>query len=138
MFLANRLAPILDLPDVNELFDGLFSGVGGAVHVFPPVNCWSGKDCAYVSAELPGFKAEDIEVSIVGDTLVMNGKCSGDDVAKDAQIIRVERDLKTFERSIPLPFRVNADRVEARMRNGVLWVKLPRCDRDKPRQIKIK
>lgn len=136
MFLAKRIASILDLPDVDELFTGLFSGAGGAVHIFPPLNCWSGKDCAYVSSELPGFKSEDIDVSIVGDTLVLRGRCEGDGV-KDAEMLREERRIRSFERSIPLPFRVDADNVEAHIRNGVLWVKLPRSERDMPKQIKI-
>lgn len=137
MFLSNRLAPMFEMPEVDELLNKVFSGFGGAVHTFPPVNCWSGKDCVYISSELPGVKSETIELTVVGDQLVLKGTCENDEVCSEARLLQEERRTGSFQRSIPLPYRVDADKVEARMRNGVLWIKLPRSERDKAHQIKV-
>jgi HSP20 family protein len=90
-----------------------------------------------VRIELPGVAREDCEIVIDGNTLVVRGEKRADitDVSGGYYLRQCAYGL--FERSIPLPRNVLADRAEAQFRNGVLVVKLPKGAEDKPRQIRI-
>ena len=123
--------------DMNRLFKDVSGGIGRASS-YPAMNVWTGDDTAIVSAEVPGVAPEEIEISIVGESLTLSGERKADDVAAGAQYHRRERGCGKFSRTIELPFRVDADDVEARFRNGVLAVHLPRAAADKPRNITVK
>ena len=133
MFLTHRFSPLLEIPEVDRLFSELFSGVGGAVHVYPPVNVWRKEDTVYLTAELPGYGPGDVEVSLTGDVLLLKGKRPSE---KDSG--HSEQPNKSFERRLSLPFKANASAIEAKLRDGVLSVKLPRVASQKPRKISVK
>lgn len=126
--------------DMDRLFESSFSAVQrqrGAG--FPAMNVWTNKDEGIiVSAELPGFKPEDIEISATGDTLTLSGKRLPDERDDSVQYHRRERTFGEFTRTIQLPYAVNADKVEATMQHGVLQISLPRTEVEKPRQIMVK
>ncbi|HYG74704.1 MAG TPA: Hsp20/alpha crystallin family protein [Planctomycetota bacterium] len=138
MFAFNRLAPLLELSEADELIDDVFLGANGAVHVFPAVNVWKNAEAIIVTAELPGYRGEDLEVLITGKLLTIKGGRGCDEAAADARPCRIEREIVSFERSIPLPFRAEQKDIEAVLRNGVLWIKVPVVADDKPRKITVK
>ena len=88
-------------------------------------------------AELPGMTREDIEVTVENNTLVLKGTKKFDSEVKDENYRRIERSYGTFHRSFTLPNTVDAAKVSADYKNGVLTVKLPFREEAKPRTINV-
>jgi HSP20 family protein len=102
------------------------------------MNVWTNEDSAVATAELPGVRTEDIEVSVENNTLTLRGSRQGDELAEGAIYHRRERRCGSFTRSFRLPFNVEGEKVEATFENGVLSIYLPRAEADRPRKIAIK
>jgi HSP20 family protein len=88
-------------------------------------------------AELPGMTREDIEVTVENSTLVLKGTKKFDSEVKDENYRRIERSYGTFHRSFTLPNTVDAAKVSADYKNGVLTVRLPFREEAKPRTINV-
>lgn len=102
----------------------------------PAVDVWAKDDEVIVEAELPGVAAEDVDISVEGDVLTLRGKRNAP-TEEEARPYRQERGYGEFFRSFRLPFRVESNAVDARFTNGVLEVKLPRAEADRPRRISV-
>jgi len=105
---------------------------------FPAINIWSGEDEMLVSAELPGIKADDIDLNITADSLVLSGERKPETLDEDARYHRQERNFGKFNRSIQLPFMVDPGKVKAVFKNGILEISLVRAEADKPKKITVK
>lgn len=105
---------------------------------FPAMNVWTSKDGAILTAELPGVNPDDIDISVVGDTLTLTGLRQGDAGGEDNTYHRRERGFGKFTRSFQLPFHVDSAKVEASFDKGVLHVSLPYAEEDKPKKISVK
>ncbi len=105
---------------------------------YPAMNVWTNEEGAVVTAEIPGVNPEDIDISVVGDTLTVSGKREPETTDEEVRYHRRERGQGAFKRSIQLPFTVEAAKVEAAIENGVLHITLPRAEADKPRKITVK
>jgi len=104
----------------------------------PPVDIYETENHdLVVRAELPGLNREDIEVSVENSTLVLKGEKKLDTAVKDENYRRIERAYGSFHRSFTLPNTVDAGRVAAEVKNGVLTVKLPFREEAKPRTINV-
>jgi HSP20 family protein len=103
---------------------------------FPAVNVYAGRDGIAVVAELPGVEAGDLEVHAHRDTLTIRG-ARRPAAEKEEAYHRRERRSGAFTRTVQLPFRVDPERVEARLEDGVLRLSLGRPEEDKPRRIEI-
>jgi HSP20 family protein len=126
---------------MNQLFDrwgtdgGRFLGLGSA---YPAVNVWEDADAVHVEAELPGLDLKDLEIYVTGgNQLTVKGDRKRT-VPEKGVWHREERGFGNFTRTLTLPFQVNADKVEARLDNGVLLVTLPKHEASKPRKIPVK
>ena len=105
---------------------------------FPPVNVWEDADAFFVEAELPGLKQEDLHVAVTHRTQVtIQGERKSDE-ALQGTWHRRERGFGRFQRSFTLPAAIDADKVEARLENGVLKLTLPKAEEAKPRRIAVK
>ena len=105
---------------------------------FPPMNVWEDEENVYLEAELPGMQLEHLEIfGSEGDQLTIQGERVSPRMEKAAWH-RQERAFGKFHRTLTLPFPVDFDRVEARLENGVLLVKLPKREEAKPRRIAVK
>jgi HSP20 family protein len=104
---------------------------------FPAVNVWTSPDKVVVTTELPGMTSTDIDIAVMDDTLTMKGARKVEQLKEDEIYHRRERWGGQFTKSVALPFRVDADKVEARYQKGVLTVTMPRSEADKPRKITI-
>jgi HSP20 family protein len=104
----------------------------------PPVDIYEtdGHDLV-IKAELPDMTREDIEVTVENQTLTLAGTKKPPVDVKDEQFRRVERHYGSFTRSFTLPNTVDASKVAAEYRNGVLTVKLPFREEAKPRTINV-
>lgn len=109
-----------------------------AAGVFPLMNITEDKDNYYVRAELPGLKADDLELSVTGDTLSISGERKIPAEDEKAQYHRREREAGRFSRIVSLPAQLDTGKVEASCTDGVLTVILPKAEVAKPRQIAIK
>jgi HSP20 family protein len=109
----------------------------GAAAAYPAMNVWTNEDGAVVTAELPGVAPEDIDISVVNETLTVTGTRQRDEV-EGATYHRRERSQGRFTRSFQLPFRIESDQVEASFERGVLHINLPRAEADKPKKIAVK
>jgi HSP20 family protein len=104
---------------------------------FPAVRVLTNEDGALLVAPLPGVDPSEIEVTVSGDSVTLKG---GRDTAQPGEQRtwhRNERPSGRFARTITLPFDLDAEKVEASFLNGILEVRLPRVDSQKPRKIKI-
>ncbi len=104
----------------------------------PAVDVSETGDKITVKAEIPGMEAKDIEISMVGDTLTLKGEKKAEREEKEENYHMVERSYGSFSRSMKLPATVDADKVEATYKNGVLTIVLPKKEEVKPKAIEIK
>jgi len=124
-----------------DLFDTFFgrpmTAAPAARAWLPAVDMHETKDELILTVELPGVSEKDVKVSITGDLLSIRGERRTADEIKDQKILHVERAYGQFERLIQLPMDVQADKVKATYRDGVLQVTLPKAEELKPREIKV-
>ena len=125
--------------EMNRLFDSFFgrpSPVAAGERVWAPLaDMAEGKDEVVVTFELPGVREKDVSVSITGDILTVKGERRFERDSQEAGYHRLERVYGKFERSMPVP--VQADKVKATYRDGVLEIHLPKVEAVKPKEIKI-
>ncbi len=104
----------------------------------PPVDIFqNGTHEVVIKAELPDMKREDIDITVDNGTLTIRGEKRLSSDVKEEQFHRIERQYGTFSRTFSLPPTVDATKVAADYRDGVLTVKLPVREDAKPRQIKV-
>jgi HSP20 family protein len=125
---------------MDRLFQGTFSPEGSPwqVGVYPLVNLSEDRDHIYVRAELPGVRAEDLEITIQDLSLILRGERKIASEEKQVNYQRRERESGFFRRVLALPSRVHPDKVEATCKDGVLTIKLAKPEEVKPRKIKVK
>lgn len=97
-------------------------------------------DDAYtIKASLPGMKPEDVQIQIVGDTLMIRGQTREDrEERRGDQVLMRERRMGSFARALTLPMPIDADRVEATFENGELTLRLPKSQQAQPRRIQVR
>lgn len=129
--------------EMDRLFDDAFQGFPRRTPgrwlapSFPAVNVWEDADNVYLEAELPGLKLDDIELFIMGDELTIKGERRHVD-EEEVAYHRKERGTGCFSRVFRLPVGVDADKVEATLRDGVLAVTMPKAAEAKPCKVEVK
>ncbi|MGE0610449.1 MAG: Hsp20/alpha crystallin family protein, partial [Pirellulales bacterium] len=104
--------------------------------VFPALNVWEHGDNLMVEAELPGIVADELEITVVGGELTLKGQRLN--AAEEGTTFhRRERAVGNFTRMIKLPVEVDADKVQAAFKDGVLTITLPKSEASRPRKIQI-
>ncbi len=105
--------------------------------VFPAINLSENENSFFLRAELPGVKPEDLDIQATGRNLTISGarKLAPEDAS--ARYHRREREGGRFSRVFAIPKEIDADRIEARMADGVLTIKVPKAESAKPRRISI-
>jgi len=97
----------------------------------------NGQDEVVVKAQLPGMKADEFEVTVEDNTLTLRGEKKVDPEVTRERFHRIERSHGSFARSLALPPTVDAGKVKAEYRTGVLTVRLPLSDQARPKQNKV-
>jgi len=135
--------PFAELESLHREMNRLMDSVGGAwrglsgAGVFPALNVSEDGDNIYVRAELPGVSAKELAISVHDNNLVIKGERKIAAEGKGVSYHRREREAGTFQRVISLPAQVDAAKVTAVCKNGVLTVTLPKAPEAKPRQISV-
>jgi len=104
---------------------------------FPPVNLFALEQEFLLTAELPGVRSEDLEITVADGVLTIKGRRLGPDGVPDDRYRRQERARGSWQRSFSLPERVEDERMSADLTNGILTIRLPRSASPQPRQIKV-
>lgn len=124
--------------EMSHLFETAAGQHKHASASFPAINIWADENSQFISAEIPGVKAEDININATADTLTISGNRVRDEVSENARYHRRERGYGVFTRKIQLPFMIDTDSVNAQFNNGILIVELQRAESDKPKKIAVK
>lgn len=120
------------LHGVNLAFQGLRLG-----RQYPLVNLYELPDEYLLTAELPGTRSEDLELTVAGGILTMKGKRQPPPDVPDEKFRRHERFRGAWQRLLSLPERVHEDQLSAEFRDGILRIHLPKAEQSQPRQIPI-
>lgn len=132
--------------EMNRMFEDFQRGFGFDLQPFsggiaagwsPLVNVSEDDKEVRVDAELPGLDDKHIEVSLSDDALTIKGEKSEEKEQKDKNFHRIERSFGSFQRVIPLPAKIDADKVDANFKNGVLSVRLPKVQTEQQTKKKI-
>ncbi len=144
IFREPGLDPVRELEQLQRRMDRLFQNAFGLerspwrVGVYPLVNISEDRDQVLVRAELPGVKAEDLEITIQDNSLILRGQRKIPTEEKQVNYHRRERESGFFRRIVALPARIQADKVEATCKDGILTIKLAKPEEVKPRKIQVK
>jgi HSP20 family protein len=104
----------------------------------PAINILEQDSAVTITADLPGLKAEDVEVTVEEGTLSIRGERKLEEAAEGETYHRVERLYGSFERTFTLPNSIDVEKIEARFSNGEMVLTLPKREESKPRSVKIK
>ena len=125
--------------EMNRLLEGFFEGAPAArpySRGWPALNTWEDGDAAWVEAELPGLGIDDVEIYVTGDQLTLSGERKIAD-PQGAAWHRRERSQGRFSRTVSFPWRIDADKVEAKLEDGVLTVRLPKSAEFRPKKVQV-
>jgi HSP20 family protein len=103
----------------------------------PPVDIAEEKDRIVLTAELPGFREDQVNIQLEGGVLTLRGERKFEDEKKDRNFHRVERSYGQFVRSFTLPNNVDREHIRASFDHGLLRIELPKTAEARPRQITI-
>ena len=145
---SDEWSPLRDImvfrDEMDRLFENFFSPwglrrrrVSGEVVWAPEVDVYEDENNVIVEAEIPGLKAEELDISVTGNTITLRGEKKGEKEKKAKNYHLLERTYGSFERVIELPTEVEAPKAKAKLKNGVLEVVLPKVAEAKPKQIKV-
>jgi HSP20 family protein len=136
-----RWSPFRNAMTMSEALDRLFDEAfvmprDGGLNM-PSIDMVENEDNVVVKAELPGFSPENVDVRVEGNLLSLRGEYKQESEKQEGQYHVRERRMNSFNRTIPLPVEVNADKATAEFDNGVLTLTLPKNEEAKPKRISI-
>jgi len=124
--------------EVDRLMDEcLGTHLPGSKQFHPPVNVWEQEGEFVTEVEVPGYRQEDVEISIIGAELTVKGK-RPEPTPESIAFLRRERTDHEFARSLRLPVEIDVEKVTATMEHGVLRVTLPKAPSVRARKIEVK
>jgi HSP20 family protein len=129
--MPSRLFERLDrfLSDWEPLWPGLrLSEEVESMAKVPAVDVYEDKDAIVVETELPGMKKEELEVKLTGDLLTISGRHESEKKVERKDYFRAERSTSAVSRTIRLPTEVQADKMTAQLKDGVLEIRAPKSE----------
>lgn len=134
--------PFISLRDeMNDLISRMWNGLETqpTMQQLSPALDVSETDNAFeVRMDSPGMDAKDFDIQVHGNAITLSGRRQEEKEEKGKTYHRVERRSGCFSRTLTLPCDINEDEVAAEYTNGVLLVKLPKCENSKPKKISVK
>ena len=124
--------------EMNQFFNLSLSNRPAWSPDFPAINIWSNEEGAVLTAEIPGVNPDEIDISVVGQTLTIVGNRKTENMGSEIHYHRQERLHGEFARSLELPFSIDAGKVKATFEKGILNIVLPRTEAEKPKKITVK
>ena len=138
--LLGRFVDLDPIGSLREEMENLITRFGGngSGGLMPALDLTEVDGGYQIKLDVPGMKAEDINIDINGDLVTVTGERKVEKEEKGEKFHRVERQFGAFSRTVRLPFAVKEDKVDAQLKEGVLTLKLPKTDEAKSHRIKIK
>ncbi len=127
--------------DIDDLFDSFFRGLDrpfAGYKAWPAIDVAEEENAIVVRAEVPGCKAEDIDISVYSNTLTISGEKKLSEEKKEKGYYHVESTYGSFRRELTLPTDVDQDKIDATCKDGVLSITLPKAEKAKAVKIKVK
>jgi HSP20 family protein len=127
--------------EMDDLFDSFFRGLDrpfAGYKAWPAIDVAEEKDSITVRAEVPGCKAEDIDISVYGNKLTISGEKKLTDEKKEKGYYHVESTYGSFRRELALSTDVEQDKIEAECKDGVLSITLPKAAKARTVKVKVK
>ncbi len=123
---------------LNDTFSEFLADDGGSARIWAPaVDIYETDDNLVVKADIPGVDPKDVELRVEDSTLYLKGQRKFEREVKEENYHRVERSYGSFARTFALPSSIDADRVKAEYKDGLLTLTLPKREEAKPKTIKI-
>jgi len=141
-----RFKPMRDLFSMRDGIDRMFEDLAGQMEMdrdsglmrlVPAADIVENKDGFMVTAELPGLKKEEIKVTVQNNVLTISGEKKKELESQNDMAHKLERSYGSFSRTFELPAVVDASRINAEFKDGVLKVELPKIEEAKPKEIAI-
>ncbi len=137
-------SPFFDVEKTLNEMDRIFNAVGRPLNLrsvprgtFPAVNVYDRGHETVLVAEMPGVRGEDVDLTVVGDSITLQGRRE-EPPAENEQYYRRERPMGSFTRTVTLPTAVNPEKVKAEYHDGVLRVTMEKAEQAKSRKVEIK
>ena len=127
-----------EFDSMERQFANLFTSGQHGGGVFPSLNLYRSEDAVKVSAFLPGFKRENLDITVLGNRLTIKGEQIEEENENYTEASRRERFVGSFERSISLPFSASGDGILADYKKGILSITVKMPEEDKPKSVAIK
>jgi HSP20 family protein len=127
--------------EMDDLFDGFFRGLDrpfAGYKAWPAIDVAEQEDAIIVRAEVPGCKAEDIDISVYGNTLTISGEKKLTEEKKEKDYYHVESTYGSFRREVTLSTEVDQSKIDATCKDGVLNITLPKAEKAKAVKVKVK
>jgi HSP20 family protein len=138
---VSRWDPFQDLLAIQDEMNQLFGRAAGQASRrtwAPALDISERKDAYVVTVEVPGVKADDLDITLEDGLLTIQGERHFTQESTEQQFHRVERRYGSFRRSITLPSQVQADAIEASFEDGVLEVIVPKAEEARPKKITVR
>jgi len=113
------------------------NGNGGSQQWLPAVDVWETNTHLVLSFDLPGIAEDDVNVELDDNVLTVTGRRERSEEQSGDRFFRYERRFGTFSRSVTLPAGIDEDAIEANYTNGVLEIRVPKPEEQKPRRIEV-
>lgn len=128
--------------EMNRLFDRMITtGDGGAqmpgYSFVPSAEIHETPEEIKLKLEVPGLEAKDLDVKVTAEAVAITGERKSEIQNEDKGVKRSEFRYGTFQRIIPLPARIQNDKVQAEFKNGVLCLTLPKAEEEKNRVVTV-
>lgn len=146
MTLVRRASPLGELVSLRQAMDRLFEDsfvrprgwAFGSVEGYSfPIDVTSGPDALLIEASLPGFRPEDVDITVENGALSIHAETSSEQTEREGETLMQEIRRGTVSRTITLPTGIEPDKATATFENGVLKLRIPKAEEVKPRQIRI-
>ncbi len=134
---AQNLNPFVEMRRMQGELNRLLNGYAYGEESFPAVDVRVDADKVLVSADIPGVDPKTVNISVKDNVVAIEGEKTGEQLGEGVTFHRRERSTGRFAKSLQLPFAVDADKVSATCKDGVLAITLPRHEASKPKKIQI-
>ena len=146
MVLLKRWEPLTEIRRMDSGIDRMRRQMFRPFYTWPSVwydggrveiDVYQDADNVHVHAALPGIAAEQLEVTITGDTLTIRGETKVEDEVKEPEYLHRERRFGSLRREVLLPKGLDTGKAEASYEDGILKVAIPKSEQSKPKSVKV-
>jgi HSP20 family protein len=127
--------------EMNRLFDSLTpttpNGENVGVAFIPPAEMHETPEAIHLKLEVPGMEPKDLDVQVTAEAIAISGDRKSETKTEEKGMTRTEFRYGQFRRVIPLPTRIQNDKVQAEYKNGILSLTLPKAEAEKNKVVKV-